>query len=326
MESPFYTMRSDDLSAICASAGFQVLRHYLAKDGGQSSFCHEHGSTNPVVQSIWVLHRDILHGMTMPVVQLFTQASALAYAALSTKNKHDLELAFRGEARSAFSWLQCFVEEEEDWCYTKGCPACATLNILSTESTIRATLAAAQLSVPRGSNPAECYINPDDRSLPHFLATIPALQSALTNDPFWGPGVYEHMLNRSSRLATGIHELISQCSALEALVTSAPSSPTGGLDIDLRQGPTLREIFAEQNAEIRVGEDASSTRVGKEMQLKKSRMAKRQMRLREEQKAMVARMAWQCFSVVQLPAQQRMALRAAGRKNVILRRRSLTSP
>lgn len=59
----------------------------------------------------------------MPVVQLFAQASALAYAALCTENKDDLELAFRGEARSAFLWLQCFIEgEEEDWCYTKGCP------------------------------------------------------------------------------------------------------------------------------------------------------------------------------------------------------------
>src|ERR1700712_4876711 len=102
--------------------------------------------------------------MTMPVVQLYTQACNLASAALCSQKYEDLELAFRGDARSAFIWLQCFIYEEEDWCFTRGCPgkpylrfvfilfstvskltiaACTTLHSVSTESTIRATLAAA---------------------------------------------------------------------------------------------------------------------------------------------------------------------------------------
>lgn len=41
---------------------------------------------------------------------------------LCTRVAADLELAFRGEARGAFSWLQCFITDEEDWCSTTGCP------------------------------------------------------------------------------------------------------------------------------------------------------------------------------------------------------------
>ena len=41
---------------------------------------------------------------------------------LGDRNIFDLELIFRGEARGAFAWLQCFIAEEEDWCRTRGCP------------------------------------------------------------------------------------------------------------------------------------------------------------------------------------------------------------
>jgi hypothetical protein len=86
------------------------------------SFCEEHAFVDPTIPSTWVLHRDILHGMIMPVVQLYHQACSLASAALNAKKLEDLELAFRGEARTSFIWLQCFIHEEEDWCLTRGCP------------------------------------------------------------------------------------------------------------------------------------------------------------------------------------------------------------
>lgn len=85
-------------------------------------FCEEHATDNPTDSSAWVLHRNILHAVTVPVVQLFTQACRLASAALCSQQYEELELAFRGDARSAFIWLQCFIHEEEDWCYTRGCP------------------------------------------------------------------------------------------------------------------------------------------------------------------------------------------------------------
>lgn len=68
------------------------------------------------------MQRDLLHALVMPVLELFNRASALAEAALCTHKSEDLELAFAGEARGAFLCLQCFVDEEEDWCRTRGCP------------------------------------------------------------------------------------------------------------------------------------------------------------------------------------------------------------
>ena len=58
----------------------------------------------------------------MPVLEIYRQASQLAESFLCPRSIFDLELAFRGEARGAFSWLQCLIVEEEDWCSTRGCP------------------------------------------------------------------------------------------------------------------------------------------------------------------------------------------------------------
>jgi len=86
------------------------------------SFCNKHACADATERLVWVLQRDILHAMTMPIVQLFNRASTLAYSALYTSKPEDLELAFSGDARSAFLWLQCFIGEEEIWCHTRGCP------------------------------------------------------------------------------------------------------------------------------------------------------------------------------------------------------------
>lgn len=61
------------------------------------------------------------------MLELFNRASALAEAALCTHKSEDLELAFAGEARGAFLCLQCFVDEEEDWCRTRGCPGTSAI-------------------------------------------------------------------------------------------------------------------------------------------------------------------------------------------------------
>ena len=56
------------------------------------------------------------------MLELFRHASNVAKAMLGDRKTFDLELIFRGEARGAFAWLQCFIAEEEDWCRTRGCP------------------------------------------------------------------------------------------------------------------------------------------------------------------------------------------------------------
>jgi hypothetical protein len=299
---------------------------------GQFRFCEEHATIDPTILTTWVLHRDILHAMTMPVVQLYTQACNLASAALCSQKYEDLELAFRGEARGAFIWLQCFIHEEEDWCFTRGCPgmfclsffarhtqhpkliiaACTTLHSVSTESTIRATLAAALLS--SDTSEADQEKESTEPSLPDLSTILSALEHALHNDPFWGPGHYTNILTRSQRLTAGIRDLIVQCEALESLVISAPPSPASG-GLDLRRGNTIDAVMPEKDKKNR------------EIKLKKGRMARRQARLREEQTAMIMRMVWQCWSVVNMPATQRLALKAASRKGEFAgRRRTLTSP
>jgi len=100
------------------------------------SFCAFHTSTSdPDTKATWLLHRDLLHALTMPVVQLFRRAASLAQAALCTSKNEDLELAFSGDARGAFVWLQCFLGEEDDWCCTKGCPGEFLWQLLSRDGT-----------------------------------------------------------------------------------------------------------------------------------------------------------------------------------------------
>lgn len=87
-----------------------------------SSFCEHHLPSSKANEESWLLHRDITHALILPVLQIHQQALQLAESFLCTREICDLELAFRGEARGAFSWLQCVIAEEEDWCSTRGCP------------------------------------------------------------------------------------------------------------------------------------------------------------------------------------------------------------
>ena len=96
----------------------------LSQDSADNdhSFCNDHSQCDAEAQETWLLHRDILHALIMPIVALFSRASALAEAALCTRRTEDLELAFAGEARGAFLCLQCILTEEEEWCKGMGCP------------------------------------------------------------------------------------------------------------------------------------------------------------------------------------------------------------
>jgi len=139
-QSPF-AIPLEDVQQLLASDGFQLLRTYLANhaeyahlpvtaccllssnaDRHVNSFCTYHSSCDADTRDTWLLHRDLLHAVVMPVVELYRRAEVLASAALCTAKSEDLELAFAGEARGAFLWLQCFVAEDEQWCRTKGCP------------------------------------------------------------------------------------------------------------------------------------------------------------------------------------------------------------
>lgn len=86
------------------------------------SFCQDHKLVSSEDSDGWVLHRDVIHAMILPVLQIHRQASRLADLLLRPNIAVDLELAFRGEARGTFTWLQCLLADEVDLCCTKSCP------------------------------------------------------------------------------------------------------------------------------------------------------------------------------------------------------------
>lgn len=257
----------------------------------------------------------------MPIVQLFNRASEIASAALCSQRPEDLELAFSGEARSAFLWMQCFLHDEEEWCRSLACPgtiiprltcctpltlstACIVTQTLSTESTIRMTMTATLLSKADYD-----VASPNTQAaLPSFAFFLPSLKHATTSDPFWGPEYTSFLLQRAEKLESGLQTLIAQLGELEALVTSPTTSPKR-----VSTQPILQKE-AVQGTKIR-----------------KSRLAKRQLRLYWEEQAMLKRLAEQAWGAVVLKdtttMEQRAFLRAVARgKPGFGRRRSLTCP
>lgn len=279
------------------------------------SFCTNHFQCEPSAKAAFLLHRDILHALVVPIVALFTRASALASAALCTQKSEDLELAFAGEARGAFICLQCFIAEETDWCSTRGCPACVVTATLSTESHLRLTIAASLLSTAGVASPDSTPTaeEPTDRTLPPLPHILPALRAALSADPFWNDthDAWPYLLSRATQLSAGIQALIAECVNLESLVSSPMSErPAQGQKRGLTH-PIVPFVATGQAVEE------------KGVKLRKSKLAKRQLRLKDEEMELMRRVALQCWAKAQVPKQLRGEVLGVGKNNRV---RSLTCP
>ncbi|EMD86448.1 hypothetical protein COCC4DRAFT_166828 [Bipolaris maydis ATCC 48331] len=309
-ESPF-AISQEDVDALNSSKAFCALRRCLA---GQADFCASHSTCSPQAKQTWLLHRDILHALIMPIVTLFSRASTLASAALCTQRASDLELAFSGESRSAFIGLQCFITEEADWCHTRGCPACVVTETLSTDSHIRLTIAASLLSTASVATPTQeepPSQDSQDRTLPPLPHILPALQHAVINDPFWeGSDIWSYILSRATQLSAGIQALIAECINLESLV----SSPTTTDRPASKRGMTHPSVPF-----VASGQAAPE----KGVKLRKSKLAKRQLRLRDEEVELMRRVAMQCWAKAKVPKNLRADALALGESK---RSRSLTCP
>ncbi|KAF1838468.1 hypothetical protein BDW02DRAFT_565063 [Decorospora gaudefroyi] len=313
MESPF-EISNEDIEALSSSHSFSVLRRILAEDAERyTRFCTTHTQCSPCAKTTWLLHRDMLHALVMPVVTLFSRASTLASAALCTQRTSDLELAFAGEARSAFIGLQCFISEETDWCRTRGCPACVVTATLSTDSHIRLTIAASLLSTASVATPtrdeaADAQVQ--ESMLPPLPHILPALQHAVMNDPFWeGADIWSYILSRATQLSAGIQALITECVNLESLVSS-PATLRPGSKRGLTH-PRVPFVASGQAVE------------DKGVKLRKSKLAKRQLRLKDEEVELMRRVAMQCWAKARVPKQIRGELLGLGESK---RTRSLTCP
>ncbi|KAF1972611.1 hypothetical protein BU23DRAFT_507873 [Bimuria novae-zelandiae CBS 107.79] len=293
-ESPF-AIPLEDIDDLLASEGFQLLRSFLAQD---ADFCDFHAASDAQTRETWLLHRDLLHALIMPIVELYRRSEVLAGAALCTAKSEDLELAFAGEARSAFLWLQCFIAGEDgDWCRTRGCPACVTTATLYTESHVRLTIAASLVSTASIASPSPASSPVAEEASDHTMSSpsllpiphiLPALRAALDSDPFWGPEYFPYLLSRAAQLSGGIQALIADCVDLEALV----SSPTSASRNKLLRTPS-GEIIGQGSVEE------------KGMKLRKSKLAKRQLRMKNEETEYMRRSALQCWARAAVPSKLR---------------------
>lgn len=143
--SPF-NVNQDDVGKLESCETFQLIRNLLIRQQNSTcvlhclvlynytqrgplesdtmahSFCPHHYPSTEEDKEAWLLQRDIIHTLILPVIEIYSYASQLATRVLGDRNIFDLELVFREDARGAFSWLQCFIIEEEGWCSTRGCP------------------------------------------------------------------------------------------------------------------------------------------------------------------------------------------------------------
>ncbi|GAD96782.1 conserved hypothetical protein [Paecilomyces variotii No. 5] len=207
--SPF-RIRGADLRELERNEEFTALRQLLERIERETdalSFCPFHQqSCSAEEQSSFRLHRDILHAIFAPLFKIHKYTTQVASHVLQDRKSADTELAFRGDARSAYSWLNCFLAEEHDWCSTQGCPACVVLYVLDSEPTIRITAVACLLS-----NYIQETIIPDTkRRLPSFDFWMGALETAVREDQFWGDAFWPEIEYRAWALENGIKQLISQ--------------------------------------------------------------------------------------------------------------------
>ncbi|KAL4998312.1 hypothetical protein BDV10DRAFT_194447 [Aspergillus recurvatus] len=209
---PFRISRSAS-EKLARNEAFRAVRENLRRQelGSKApSFCSSHRySCSKDAQEAFRLHRDIIHTLLLPLFLLHNQASRAAVSILPAHKGAEPERAFRGEARDAYAWLHCIFSEEHDWYLTERCPACIVLHVLHSEPTIRFVAVACLLSGDL-LNPGLVNSN-SNRRLPNFEFWLEALETAVSEDPFWGPGCWPDIEYRACSLIQGIQLLRLQC-------------------------------------------------------------------------------------------------------------------
>ncbi|PVH97243.1 hypothetical protein DM02DRAFT_658438 [Periconia macrospinosa] len=334
-ESPFTTILPEEVSRLERQDGFALLRDCL-KEGVGADFCTTHASppppnstNSPDPRPTWLLHRDMLHALNMPLAALFQRASTLASAALCSQSASDLELAFSGDARGAFLWLQCFLAEEDAWVRTAGCPACVVSDTLSTESHIRLTIAAALLSTaaaaaaPSSSSSvvaATTTTSPDSPAVDAMTTTTTTTSSSPSSNASAAAAeesqaaavVVQPQLPPLPHIIPALRAaidadpfwgpdfwsyLFSRATQLSAGIQALMSSMA---DLEsLVTSPTPSPSLTPQKKNNHNPTTATNTNMG--VRVKESKLAKRQMRLKREEMELLRRCAVQCWGRALVP-------------------------
>jgi hypothetical protein len=213
----------------------------------------------------------------------------------------DLEVAFRGPARSAFSWVQCFVSQEQDWALTKGCPACIVLKTVHDEPFIRIVVAACSISsylydLLRGRG--------EPVQMPDFSFWLKAVRQAVMEDSFWGQHFWSEVEARAISLSSGIQELVSHYLLPSTKMAGQPAAPARG-----------------------VGDSAS---LAWAQGVENGGLVKREMKLKQEEQQWIKSLMEACCSTLLTEAARRRKLVSARRwqeqgRSKATRQRSLTT-
>jgi hypothetical protein len=194
--------------------------------------------------------------------------------------------------------------------------ACVVTATLSTESHLRLTIAASLLSTASvasaPSTPATEDPSNTSHTLPPLPHILPALRTALASDPFWSDDadMWPYLLSRATQLSAGVQALIAECVNLESLVSSPTSERPVHMQKRMMTYPGMPFAKAVQVE-------------GKGVKLRKSKLAKRQLRLKDEEMELMRRVALQCWARARVPKQMRGEILGTGR---LTRVRSLTCP
>ncbi|KAF7188613.1 hypothetical protein HII31_10275 [Pseudocercospora fuligena] len=273
--SPFL-LKSNDVELLSQSDGFSILRSHLAQHY-KYELCDKHTPAHLEDLDRWLVTRDVLHALLVPVVELFDKACGVAAAATHATKLEDLKYAFTGQSRGAFVWLQCFLssEKERKWCYTQGCPACVVDHSLDSEFSIRLLYAACLLS------DVHYPFTIEGPTLPSFMFFLDSLKRAIGEDELFGDDFFELMQPKAVATRDGVEELIHQCLELDALISQAstpdPASPVTSLPASPVMGP--------------IGAPG--------IKVKRSKMARKQMKLKVEEEQWMESMLQQCWEQLQ---------------------------
>lgn len=243
----------------------------------KSRFCEHHDDPSHTAQHI--LNRDILHALLVPVIELFDKAESTACHYTRSNNPADHEYAYTASARAAYLWLQCFLERERDWSYTRGCPGCVVAHTLESEFTIRLLYAACLLS------DVHYPFTLEGPTLPSFIFYLSSLKAALAADPLWGEEYFELVAPKAAMTRNGIEDLIHQCLELDAIL-SAPATPATDEALSAATSPRISPVLAPMGGTPG-------------MKVKRSKMAKQQMRLKLEEEKWIEEMM-KCMNSLQL--------------------------
>ncbi|KAF3918710.1 hypothetical protein AA313_de0208279 [Arthrobotrys entomopaga] len=243
-----------------------LVQRQLALQQSENStcFCSYHSdlvnsAENPnEVENMWLLQRDISVQLFKIMMGVVRSAADLAHRSRSLGKKDnaqinglhalddlDLELAFTGDARGGYQWLNCLAKDECDWVWTaindesqsleSHCPACLLGRAIDSESTIRLLITAARLL-----------------KWDFFVTSI---QEHLACDPWWGPGYWETIEPKANVLGVQIRELLEQCADIRRQLKQSISqgrrefarTPVASARRAASYGPLATQMYSAHN-------------------------------------------------------------------------------